>query len=214
MPGKNNPLDIRYRAADKWIGLDDAMPSSPDGFCNFISVPYGIRAAARQLVVNQDRHDCVTMRDQITRWAPPSENDTASYIARIKEWAGIDPDAVLDVHTYEATKPLLTAMIRQEGVQKCTSAQVDEGLKLAGIVPAPPKSAIVAAAKDPKVIAATITGTLATAQATVSSVSDIWDTLSRTIDPRYLVWACVGAVVVLAIYYVATRIKAHREGTT
>lgn len=214
MPGKNNALDIRYRESDKWIGADDP-PSSPDGFCNFTSIPYGIRAGARQLVTNQDRHDCATMRDQITRWAPPSENDTAAYIRNVATWSGIDPDAALDVHTYAAAKPLLTAMIREEGVIKCTPAQVDEGLKLAGIMPAPPKSAMAAAAKDPKVIAATIAATAATAQGTISSISGIWDSLSDMgIEPRYLVWACVAAVVGLGIYYVATKIKAHHEGTT
>lgn len=207
----NNPGNIRYREQDKWQGLADSP--EVNGFCNFVGPCFGVRTIARQLIANQDRHNCHTIRDHITRYAPPSENKTETYIVNVSAWTGISQSLDIDVHSYDVAYPLVRAIIRQEqGRDAVSDAVIKEGLRLAGIVPPGPSSSAAAVAKDPKVIAATIAGTLASAQAAVSSISDIWETVGKVIDPRYLVWACVAVIVTIGIGYAVQRVVAHREG--
>lgn len=74
----NNPLNIRYNKKNHWKGETD--PSN--GFCTFSDMIYGCRAALVLLVHYYNRkHD--TIRKIIRRWAPPSENDTKSYIRTV-----------------------------------------------------------------------------------------------------------------------------------
>lgn len=208
----NNPGNIRYNATDKWQGA--ATPPSIGSFCAFNSPIMGIRAIARVLISFQDKHNCKTVRDFISRYAPPADmNPTERYIANVCNWGGLDQNQTLNVHTYDDCFPLVEGIIRQEqGAMPYSDAQIDEALKLAGVVPPAPKSGTIAIATDPKVIAASVAGTAATVQATVSSVSDIWDTLGQHIDPRYLVWSCVAVVVGFGIWYAIQRLNAHKQG--
>lgn len=66
---------------------------------------------------NQDRR-CNTVRKIISRWAPPSENNTDLYIARVCALTGLYPDE--RIHFRDRTKmlALVDAMSRIEcGVQ-------------------------------------------------------------------------------------------------
>ena len=208
----NNPGNIRYNEADKWQGA--STPPNIGSFCAFDSPIMGIRAIARVLITFQDKYACKTVRDFISRYAPPADlNPTEQYIANVCTWGRIEPDQQLNVHKYEDCCPLVEGIIRQEqGQQPYSDAQIDEALKRAGVVPIVPESKTVAVATDPKVIAASIAGTAATVQATVSSVSDIWDTLGQHIDPRYLVWSCVAVVIGFGIWFALQKIKARKEG--
>jgi len=85
----NNPLNIRRNPANRWQGL--APESLDDSFCTFISLEYGARAALK-LIRNYliyPAFKCKTPADIIKRWAPPSENDTAAYIARVETISGV-----------------------------------------------------------------------------------------------------------------------------
>lgn len=210
----NNPGNIRFNAADKWQGA--ATPPNQEAFCAFNSPIMGIRAIARVLITFQDKHNCRTVRDFISRYAPPGDNNpTEKYIGNIIEWGSFDQAQQLNVHTYADCEPLVRGIIRQEqGAQPYSDAQIDEALKLAGIVPLSTPSMTIALANDPKVIAAGVAGTAATVQATVSSVSDIWDTLGQHIDPRILIWSCVAIVVGFGIWYAIQKIQARRAGLT
>ena len=84
----NNPLNIDFNPANKWQGLDRDQPS--DGrFCRFVSMAYGIRAAAALLVSYQDRYGLNTVRGIIGRWAPPVENDTNAYANTVARRVGV-----------------------------------------------------------------------------------------------------------------------------
>lgn len=72
---RNNPLNIRYSEKNQWQGLI----GNDNGFCKFETLGYGLRAAF-VLLRNYYRKGHRSIKQIITRWAPPSENPTASYI--------------------------------------------------------------------------------------------------------------------------------------
>ena len=106
----NNPGNIRYDGT-AWEGL--ASPPSDGTFFVFTSPVYGIRAMARVLT-NYVGLDGVapTVTGLISRWAPPSENDTASYIADVAGKLGVDPNTTLDLGSY--LPELVSAIIAHE----------------------------------------------------------------------------------------------------
>lgn len=197
----NNPGNIRYTPANKWQGA--AEPPQHGAFCAFTTPAYGIRALAVVLVTFQDKHDCHNVRDIISRYAPPADlNPTEQYIRNVCLWTGFDPLQAIDVHSYADAKALVTAIIHQEqGAQPYTDMQINEGLKLAGIVPPMAETATASAARDPKVIAGTIVAAATGAQQAIASVSGVWDSInSLGIDPRYIMGAFgLCAVIVCAV---------------
>ena len=86
----NNPLNIRV-GKDKWKGQINVnvnvnvnkSPKAGGAFCVFQSMEYGIRAAFCILRTYATKYRLSSVRDIITRWAPPSENDTQSYIRHV-----------------------------------------------------------------------------------------------------------------------------------
>lgn len=131
----NNPGNIDYNSAVKWQGLANP-PREPEGrFCVFAAPKWGIRAIARLLITYQDQYDLNTVRGIINRWAPPSENDSDAYVRAVAKGLGVGPDDPIDVHTYEHSAALVRAIIQHEnGQQPYSPEEIDEGLKLAGVV--------------------------------------------------------------------------------
>lgn len=89
----NNPGDIRRVAGTTWQG-QSAVQSDPD-FVGFTSIPYGMRALDITLNSYLTRDGATTVRQIITRYAPPSENDTAAYIADVSSQLDVNADQVL-----------------------------------------------------------------------------------------------------------------------
>ena len=77
-------MNIR-RGKSVWIG-EIPQSSSPWGgrewvaFVRFTTLEHGIRAAYQILDTYRRKYHAVCIEDIITRWAPPSENDTKAYI--------------------------------------------------------------------------------------------------------------------------------------
>ena len=108
----NNPGNIRQ--GDNWQGLtgtDDL------GFCIFDTPEHGIRALAKVLMSYQAKHGLRTLRQMVTRWAPPVENDTDSYVDSVCRACVAAPD-----NPYTLTPPrltqLVTAIIKHENGQQ------------------------------------------------------------------------------------------------
>lgn len=80
----NNPGNIRT-SADKWLGKTGA---DSRGFVIFDTLPHGYRALYK-LLDNYMKKGSDTIEKVITRWAPPSENDTANYIKFVVKRTGI-----------------------------------------------------------------------------------------------------------------------------
>lgn len=128
-----NPGNIR-RSADPWQGL--AKDQNDDAFFQFAEPKWGIRALARVLISYQDKHGLRTVRAIISRWAPPVENKTSSYIDHVAHRLGVGADDPLDIHDYRVLRGLVEAIIAHEnGQQPYTDAQIDAGLVLAGVEP-------------------------------------------------------------------------------
>ena len=79
----NNPLNIRA-GKSKWLGQVLPQRGSGEGaFCHFQSMEYGIRAAFCLFRTYATKYRLNCVKDIITRWAPPSENDTQNYIRHV-----------------------------------------------------------------------------------------------------------------------------------
>lgn len=132
----NNPGNIR-RNSDPWQGL--AERQSDVEFFTFKDSIYGIRALARTLIAYQDKHSLRSIRQILTRWAPPVENNTNAYVRAVATQTGFDADQPLDMHNFDQLKPLIEAIIQHEnGQQPYSDTQLTKGLVLAGVEPEAP----------------------------------------------------------------------------
>ena len=130
----NNPGNIEK--GDPWRGLANDQ-SSDSRFAVFTDPVYGIRALARVLNVYRNRDGLPglggpgidTIREVISRWAPPVENDTEAYIRAVARDTGLDPEIPLQAGDYLA---LIKAIIAHEnGVQPYPDTLIKQGMALA-----------------------------------------------------------------------------------
>jgi hypothetical protein len=75
----NNPGNI-MRGAVQWEG---EVAGNDPRYSAFETPEAGIRAMSKNLVAYQDQHGLDTVAGIVSRWAPATENDTASYV---KPW--------------------------------------------------------------------------------------------------------------------------------
>lgn len=157
----NNPGNIRDN--DNWqgeIGIDAA------GFTIFKDCSWGLRALAIDLST-KIRNGYNTIRKIITRYAPPSENDTEAYISSVVGYTGIgsntelsaDPGtlarlmrAIMNVELGASFSNMLTASDINEGISMMGSNNVTGpvGLGIAGILFLVALYALVTMPKMPK----------------------------------------------------------------
>jgi hypothetical protein len=70
---------------------------SSTGFQQFDTPEAGIKAIDDNLKAYGTKHKIDTLRGVISRWAPPSENDTESYIKFVSQKTGLKPDEKIDL---------------------------------------------------------------------------------------------------------------------
>lgn len=73
----NNPGNLRY------VGQAGTTGADSEGFAVFASYQAGYNALVAQLQLDAARNPSWTLSDLINSYAPPSENDTNSYISNI-----------------------------------------------------------------------------------------------------------------------------------
>lgn len=102
----NNPLNIEATGT-QWQGAvgDDGR------FIIFETPFYGIRAAARIMRTYRNNYGLNTIRDIVSRWAPPVENPTENYINYVEKSAGVNADSPLGADDYPK---VIAAMIHFE----------------------------------------------------------------------------------------------------
>ena len=83
----NNPLNIRRVVGTNWKG-EIVAPIEDKQFVQFASLSWGLRAAFCILRTYRDKYQAVCIEDIITRWAPPTENDTRKYICNVCRLTG------------------------------------------------------------------------------------------------------------------------------
>lgn len=86
----NNPGNIR--PGDSWQG----MTGENGGFVVFQDITWGLRALATD-ITNKIREGYDTITTLITRYAPPSENNTTAYINAVSADTGIPADQPLQL---------------------------------------------------------------------------------------------------------------------
>lgn len=86
----NNPGNLRANSANRWRGKLSGADKRDKVFEEFVTLEYGYRALLITLCTYIRRYQLHTLRQIITRWAPPSDhNDTESYIRQVSAYAGI-----------------------------------------------------------------------------------------------------------------------------
>lgn len=104
----NNPLNIRK--GNDWNG--ETLVSFDSEFETFKHPVYGFRAAAKLIQNYYHKYGLTTVREIITRWAPPNENNTESYIEKVASAVGVHPNSDIDID--DALPELLQAMAHHE----------------------------------------------------------------------------------------------------
>lgn len=124
----NNPGNIRR--GEKWAGLREVQTDKL--YCQFIKPEYGIRAITKILNTYQRRYLISTIADIISRWAPPSENKTQTYINFVVTYTNIPPQQILDLKEKSILIPIIKAITKFEnGVQPYSDDLVGLGIDLA-----------------------------------------------------------------------------------
>ena len=104
-----NPLNIRRVAGTIWKGQCDEQ--TDNAFVQFRTIEWGLRAAFVLLRTYSTKYRANCIRDIISRWAPPTENDTEQYIRNVCQWTGFGGNERLTEAQWPA---LIRAMARQE----------------------------------------------------------------------------------------------------
>lgn len=104
----NNPLNIRISKTKPWKG--EVRPSRDLEFAQFREMAWGYRAAFKLLDNYRRLHSCVTLAHYISRWAPPTENNTKAYISFVAARAEIGADTVLDTRDEMQMRKVVAAM--------------------------------------------------------------------------------------------------------
>ncbi len=94
----NNPLNLR-----------------PGGnFARYGSMDEGLEAATENILAYRNKYGIDTIGGIVSRWAPPAENDTGSYIADVAHRTGFGPGEHLDLDNPSTLSALVAAMGRHE----------------------------------------------------------------------------------------------------
>jgi len=223
----HNPGNIRW--GDPWQGLVPKAKRTDTAFCQFVNAAYGIRALARTLITYQDKYGIRTIRDIVTRWAPPSENNTNAYIDAVAQRVRIPlqhddkPDMPLDMHHYEDLRAVVEAIIRIENGKGPLAtantwydkASINKGLALAGVEPTTHTAARIPVTKE--TIGATATGSAGVVQIVDVLTSVPVDTLAQAnehLSSGSTIRLGIGvALIAVAVFIAWGQVKRHQAGT-
>jgi hypothetical protein len=122
----SNPGNIRHVKGVAWVG--QSIVQADDAFVQFTSPVYGIRAIAR-ILKSYDREGIHTLTEAIDRWAPPNENNSASYVSDVCQRCGVNPDSpvVLSAMLPELVKAIIW---HENGECIYTDEQINQGITL------------------------------------------------------------------------------------
>ena len=121
----NNPLNIRHNA-DLFQG---EIKGNDKLFKTFSSMPYGYRAAFLILATYLSRGDN-TIEKIISRWAPPSENKTQTYISTVVKYSGVTADEILTATSGDKYILIVSAMSFVENGINADINQIKAGFAL------------------------------------------------------------------------------------
>ena len=105
----NNPFDLRDSGIP-WRGYLGAK----EGFCQFDTIANGLRAGFRDLYTAFLKDGLNTIRKLVSKYAPPSENDTGAYMAGVVKDTGWGEDQIIDLNNPQNLFEIGIAFLRQE----------------------------------------------------------------------------------------------------
>lgn len=124
----NNPGAIRRSKTTHWLGAAE-IQADPD-FVTFRAPEWGLRAIIR-ILDSYQRDRVQTIREAISRWSPPSDNNpTEIYVQNVAHVCCVDPDAPVLLSQY--IQPIVKAIVTQEcGGWPYTDELLAQALELA-----------------------------------------------------------------------------------
>lgn len=120
-PGNIRLSGTRYRGE---------TASRDRAFKCFESMAWGYRAMFVLLHTYRKRHGLGTVREMISRYAPPSENFTGAYVDFVAASAGVGADESIDTADREVMLGVVKAMSRIENGVDAVTADVEAGWEL------------------------------------------------------------------------------------
>lgn len=126
---RNNPLNLRF------AGQDGARNAG--GFAAFPTMQAGLQAAQNQMSLYGTRDGINTITGLVSKWAPPSENDTLKYIEHVSRVTGIPANAKINLADPAVQAKIIPAMSIME------NGPVGKGGAPSGPTPAAPDTAFV-----------------------------------------------------------------------
>ncbi len=121
-----NPGNIRISKV-KYLG--EVTPSKDKAFKQFSTMAWGYRAMF-VLLHTYSKNGFKTIRQMISRYAPPIENHTENYIKFVAERAKVFADVEIDTTDPAEMIPVVLAMSQMENGVPAVAEQVQEGWKL------------------------------------------------------------------------------------
>ena len=121
----------------QWQGLADPHEMSPEQldeqrFAVFKTPMWGFRALATVLCNYQRLHGLNTIRQIISRWAPPNENNTEAYIKAVSDACHRAPDWPLKLDD----APVLEALAKAIATHECGGWFFEDSALAAGVAAA------------------------------------------------------------------------------
>ncbi len=122
----NNPGNIR-KSATRYQG--EVQPSKDSAFKQFESLSWGYRAVF-VLLDSYYRRGIRTIREIISRYAPPFENYTEGYIRAVAEGAHLSADEDIDITDHDLMMRVVAAISEVENGRAATLADIELGWTL------------------------------------------------------------------------------------
>ncbi len=123
----NNPLNIR-RNGTAWKGL--SAKQSDKEFFTFDSPAWGYRAALITLRNYKRLHGLSTIREWVSRWAPPVENDTENYVNFVSRNVGLPAESSIDTDNKELMCKIVSAMSHMENGVRANAKDIEDAWEL------------------------------------------------------------------------------------
>ena len=116
----NNPGNIRMT---EWARANGAIGVGPGGFAIFPTPEVG-RQAISNLLRDGKNYRNNTIEGAISRYAPPSENDTASYIKFVTNRLGLPANTKMNTLTDSQRAVIVEAIMKKEGWKEGTTTNI------------------------------------------------------------------------------------------
>ena len=122
-----NPGNIRH-SSSRYRG--EVRLSRDPAFKECETIEWGYRAIFVTLNTYRKKYGLKSIRTMISRWAPPSENNTEAYIRAVSGRTGFSPDEEIDTCAERQMIPLVAAISEVENGQKADFEAVERGWML------------------------------------------------------------------------------------